>query len=126
MPSDTPATGKGPHETLAQTTPGRHCQPSLRPYPGRAYSPQYEPHVTALRVRSNGEIRRHGQRVLLIASLTGDLVGLTQLDDLCWSIHFGALLIGRLHHHTGSILRDPTKVYPCLRSNRYPFPRSYR
>ena len=101
-----------PHEALGQRPPSLLYTPSFRPYPARVSSPEYESGVTVRSVRSNGEIKWKGDLVYVSASLRGEPVGLVQLDERTWSIHFGPLLIGILDDHDRRIDKTPVKVLP--------------
>ncbi len=101
-----------PHEALGQQPPARQYQPSVRPYPKRVDSPEYEAGVTVRRVRTNGEIKWNGGRVYLSEALCGEPVGLTPQDDRFWTIHFGPLQIGLLDTYDNHTLHTPTLVLP--------------
>ena len=101
-----------PHEALGQQPPARQYQPSVRPYPKRVDSPEYEAGTTVRRVRTNGEIKWNGGRVYLSEALCGEPVGLTPQDDRYWTIHFGPLQIGLLDSYANRTLHTPTLVLP--------------
>jgi len=101
-----------PHEALGQQPPARRYQPSVRPYPKRVDSPEYEAGVTVRRVRTNGEIKWNGGRVYLSEALCGEPVGLMPQDDRYWTIHFGPLRIGLLDSYANRTLHTPTLVLP--------------
>jgi putative transposase len=85
-----------PHEALNQTPPAQHYLPSPRLYTGRLISPDY-PAADAIRlVRSNGEIRWHGERVFLGEPLIGEPVGLSALEDGRWRVLYGPIELGHL------------------------------
>ena len=101
-----------PHEALGQQPPARQYQPSVRPYPKRVDSPEYEAGMTVRRVRTNGEIKWNGGRVYLSEALCGEPVGLMPQDDRYWTIHFGLLQIGLLDSYANHTLHTPTLVLP--------------
>ena len=101
-----------PHETLGQAPPASLYTPSIRPYPSRISSPEYEPGIIVRRVRSNGQIKWKGDLVYLSEALIGEPVGLAQRDEWTWSIRFGPLIIGTLDDMSGRVDRIPTKVLP--------------
>jgi len=101
-----------PHEALGQQPPARQYQPSVRPYPKRVDSPEYEAGMTVRRVRTNGEIKWNGGRVYLSEALCGEPVGLMPQDDRYWTIHFGRLQIGLLDSYANHTLHTPTLVLP--------------
>ena len=101
-----------PHEALHQQPPALHYRPSVRPYPRRVDSPEYESGTTVRRVRTNGEIKWQGQMVYLSEALCGEPVGLTPQDDRFWTIRYGPLQIGLLDSHANRTLHTPTLVLP--------------
>lgn len=101
-----------PHEALGQQPPARRYRPSIRPYPTRVDSPEYEAGMTVRRVRTNGEIKWQGQTLYLSEALCGEPVGLTPQDDRFWTIRFGPLQIGLLDSHAHRTLHTPTLVLP--------------
>ena len=101
-----------PHEALGQRPPARLYTPSLRSYPSRVSSPEYEAQVTVRRVRTNGEIKWKGDTIYLSEALRGEPVGLTPHDDRFWTIRFGPVVIGLLDDHAQRVVHTPTKVLP--------------
>lgn len=85
-----------PHETLGMETPASVYTPSPRPYPARLPVPEYPGHFTVKKITTGGTFR-FGNRVLYLANaLTGELVGLDEVDDGIWHIHFNTVLIATL------------------------------
>ena len=101
-----------PHEALDQQPPARRYRPSVRPYPRRVDSPEYESGTTVRRVRTNGVIKWQGQMVYLSEALCGEPVGLTPQDDRFWTIRYGPLQIGLLDSYANRTLHTPTLVLP--------------
>lgn len=101
-----------PHEALGQQPPARRYRPSMRSYPSRVTSPEYEAGTAVRRVRTNGEIKWNGGRVYLSEALCGEPVGLTQQDDRYWAVSFGPLQIGILDSYAKRTLHTPTVVLP--------------
>jgi len=85
-----------PHQALGQVPPATCYAPSARPYPQRLEAPQYPALTEVRRVRSNGEIKWHGELVFLSEALVGELVGITEGHD-SWVVSFGPIPLGRLH-----------------------------
>jgi transposase InsO family protein len=85
-----------PHEALNQSTPKSHYQSSPRPYPERLPEPAYPGYVEPHRADCSGIINRHGMRIYVGHLLKHELVGLEQIGDDLWAIHFGPVVIGRL------------------------------
>ena len=97
---------------MARETPvRRRYRPSVRPYPRRVDSPEYEAGTTVRRVPTNGEIKWQGQRVYLSEPLCGEPVGLTPQDERFWTIRFGPLQIGLLDSQANRTLHTPTLVF---------------
>ena len=92
--------------------PTRRYRPSVRPYPRRVASPEYEAGTMVRRVRTHGEIKWQGQRVYLSEALRGEPVGLTPQDERFWTIRFGPLQIGLLDSQVNRTLHTPTLVLP--------------
>src|SRR5436190_6162218 len=87
-----------PHEALSQQTPASVFQPPSRPYCGRLNEPDYPADHKIRRVRQNGEIKWAGDRVFLSQALIGEPVGIAEVDDGLFSVHFGMVLLGHLDH----------------------------
>ncbi len=85
-----------PHEALGQTPPARHYHPpASRPYHGRLREPAYAGDQEVRRVRHNGEIRWRNELVFISQVLTGEPVGLCQIDeDGSWRISYGPIELG--------------------------------
>ena len=101
-----------PHEALGQQPPARRYRSSVRPYPRRVDSPEYESGTTVRRVRTNGEIKWQGGTVYLSEALCGEPVGLTPQDDRFWTIRYGPIQIGLLDSYALRTLHTPTLVLP--------------
>jgi putative transposase len=93
-----------PHEAIGQRTPSSLYTASPRAYPSRVEPIEYPAHFEIRRVSRNGGIRwknTHcygpGQRWVNVSTvLTGENVGLEEIDDGIWSVYFGPALLGRL------------------------------
>ena len=85
-----------PHESLGMATPASIYTSSPRPYPARLPVPEYPGHFTVKQITTGGTFR-FGNRVLYLANaLTGERVGLDEVDDGVWWIDFGSTLIATL------------------------------
>lgn len=84
-----------PHEALDLQTPSECYQASPRRYPPRLPPVSYPDHFHTRRVRDRGDIRWQGRRIFLSEVLEGEWVGIEEVDDDLWSLHFGPLLLGR-------------------------------
>ena len=77
-------------------TPASVYHASPRRYPARLPVPEYPGHFTVKKITTGGTFR-FGNRVLYLANaLTGELVGLDEIDDGIWHIHFNTVLIATL------------------------------
>ena len=85
-----------PHEALHGQTPASRYRPSPRAYTGTLSPVEYPGHFIAKRVTNAGTIRLK-QRLLFIANaLKQHPLGLGEVDDGIWSIHFCNVLLGRV------------------------------
>jgi len=94
-----------PHESLGMQTPAECYRPSQRRFPERLPEVEYGPGVEVRRVRSNGQIKWAGEMLFLSEALIGEPVGLRQIDNELWSIHFGPVPLAMYHAGTRSITR---------------------
>jgi len=69
-----------PHEALGQKPPADFYAPSHRAMPDRVEDPWYDADHQVRRVRSAGEIMWRGERVFVSEALTGELVGIAELE----------------------------------------------
>ncbi len=102
-----------PHEALGQTTPAAHYDPPPRPYGGRLREPDYDADHEVRRVRQSGEIKWCGGRVFIGQALVGEPVGLEEIDDGCWAVHYGPVTLGTLDA-TGTFARVKPGARPGL------------
>jgi putative transposase len=84
-----------PHEHLRNRPPARVYRRSPRPYPERLPPIEYPGHYLVKRVTNAGTIR-FKDRLLFIAKPLRQLpVGLEEVGDGIWSIHFNRVLLAR-------------------------------
>ena len=91
-----------PHEALGQATPSSLYRPTLRPLPRVLPELDYPGHFTICRTYPNGVITWRGTQWYLSGCLRNELVGLDELDNDCWRVFFGPVLLGILdvkRHH---------------------------
>jgi len=93
-----------PHEALGQATPASLYTPSPRRYPLRIPPIEYPAGVQVRHVRTNGTIRWRGSLIFVSETLTGEYVGLDQIDDQHFALYFGPLPLAILDDHTCSWL----------------------
>jgi putative transposase len=81
-----------PHQALGQVTPASVYVISARAYPRRlpaVDATSYGADMAVRRVRSSGEIKWQGQRLYLSDSLVGEWIGLEEVGEGQWAVHFG-------------------------------------
>jgi hypothetical protein len=86
--------------------------PSPRPYPAKVLDPQYPETAAVRRVRSNGEIKWHGELVYVSQALVGELVAITEAAH-GWLVQFGPIALGTLRPHMTHLDRLPA-LMPTL------------
>jgi len=94
-----------PHEALNQHTPASVYVSSVRNYPPRLLEPEYPDHWQKRRVRSNGEIRWHGDLIYVSQALIGQWVGLEPTGEGAWAVYFMGQALGEV---------DQTRRRVCL------------
>jgi hypothetical protein len=85
-----------PHEFLGGQTPASRYQPSSRRYTGAVPPLEYPGHFIPKRVTNAGTFRLHRRLVYISDALKQHVVGLEEVGDGIWSIHFGKVLLARL------------------------------
>ena len=83
-----------PHQALGQRTPDTAFK-SYRPFPKRT-GVEYDSSMQVRKVNANGEFKWHGQPIFASEVLIGADIGLLQVGEQLWSIHFGPVKIGFL------------------------------
>jgi putative transposase len=85
-----------PHEALHDRTPASLYRPSRREYAGTLPPVEYPGHFIVKRVTNAGTIRLRKRLLFLANALKQHPVGLEEVDDGVWSIHFCRVLLGRV------------------------------
>jgi len=85
-----------PHQFLHGRTPASVYRPSPRPYTGRVPPFEYPGHYLIKRVTNAGTIRLKTRLLFLANALKQHVVGLEEVDDGIWSIHFCHVLLARV------------------------------
>jgi transposase InsO family protein len=88
-----------PHQSLGQKPPATAVKP-YRAFASRPRKIEYETNMTVRSVRSNGQIKWEGQMVFMSEVLIGANVGLLEVDEALWAVHFGPVRIGYLDGQT--------------------------
>ena len=87
-----------PHQSLGQKLPASAFKP-YGPFPKRS-SIEYDSTMEVRKVNANGEIKWKGLSIFTSEVLVGANIGLSQIADQLWSIHFGSVQIGFLDTET--------------------------
>ena len=82
-----------PHETLHQETPGSQYRASRRPYPERLPPLEYPGHYQVKKITTGGTFRFHNRLLYLANSMVDQHIGLEEIDDGIWAIHFNTILL---------------------------------
>jgi transposase InsO family protein len=85
-----------PHESLGMETPASQYTSSPRPYPAKLPVPEYPGHYTVKQITTGGTFRFANRVLYLANALTGELIGMDEVDDGVWWIYFGTTLIATL------------------------------
>lgn len=96
-----------PHEALKLQTPAQVYRRSPRPYPHRIAEPEYPGHFERRLVDANGCIKWHGRWVFIGAPLSGEHLGLEEIEEDLWSIYFYDHQLARLDAQEGNMIRIP-------------------
>ena len=98
MRSEASSTRSARTRALGQDVPADHYRPSERRYSGRLREPEYGDDQEIRRVRSSGEIKWAGERIFISEALIGEPVGLHEIGDGLWLIHYGPIELGSIDH----------------------------
>jgi putative transposase len=85
-----------PHEALGQKPPATRYEPSPRPYPHALRSPEYGDEFKVRWVHSSGSISWRGEPVSIAKCLGGEPVGVRQVTETQWEVHYGPAFLGVL------------------------------
>jgi transposase InsO family protein len=86
-----------PHEALSDDVPADHYVPSLRLCPRRLPPVEYPAHWEVRLVSPEGHISWRGKVLFLTEALATERIGLEEVADGLWTIHFAQVAIGRLN-----------------------------
>lgn len=84
-----------PHEALGLHTPASVYRPSAREMPSRLPEIEYPAHFELRLVSNNGGIRWNSRWVNISHVLKKQYVGLEEVGDGIWDVHFGVLRLGQ-------------------------------
>jgi transposase InsO family protein len=85
-----------PHEALGDRPPATLYRASARSYTGTLPPVEYPGHFLVKRVTNAGTIRLRKRLLFISNALKQHPVGLEEVDDGIWSIHFCHVLLGRV------------------------------
>ena len=91
-----------PHQALDGLTPADIYRPSTQPY-RTPKSPQYPAHFLVRKVSSSGKIKLDNLPLFLTTTLSGEFVGLDEIDDQVFNVFFGRLLLARFDQKQGKL-----------------------
>lgn len=86
-----------PHEALTQRPPAKVYVPSRRPFPARLEDPEYPHWFEVVTPWQQGRVLFRGSRYFISSALRGERVGLVEVEDDCFEVYFGKMLLGRIH-----------------------------
>jgi transposase InsO family protein len=92
-----------PHESLAMKPPAQLYRPSTRPFPNTIRPYDYPSHFLVRRVSRDGTIRVLSKQIFVSNTLQEDFVGLEEVDDGIYDLHFCFYQIGRYLLHQNKI-----------------------
>jgi len=105
-----------PHEAHGQRPPASVYEASKRSMPSKLEPPEYPAHFEVRKVSTNGGIRWSSEWVNVSHLLGGEFIGLEEVADDVWAVHFGPVALGWLHvrrgvilDHDGSSSRNPRR-----------------
>ena len=86
-----------PHEALAMKTPSSRYTPSRRVRPSKPTSPEYSDSMKTRRLDENGRLHFNNGKILVTRLLAGEPVGLEEVDEDIYELHYGPVLLGEIH-----------------------------
>lgn len=89
-----------PHEALAQQCPADRYVPSPRQRPTRLPLLEYPAHYEIRRVAENGCFYWHQRYITIGQVLTGEDIGLDEVDEGIWTVYFGPVRLGHFDERT--------------------------
>lgn len=90
-----------PHEALGMEKPGAVYEFSERAYTTKTAPMRYAPELAVRPVRTSGEILWKGKRIYISQALSGERIGLLQLEEEHrWEIHYGFQKLGVLDDYS--------------------------
>jgi transposase InsO family protein len=95
-----------PHDALAGAVPSERWQRSTRAYPEQRPTPEYPAHLEIRPVNAAGNIRLRHRDIFLSTALTGEEIGLEEVDDGIWTVVYYTTLLAKIDERVGEITGD--------------------
>jgi hypothetical protein len=95
--------GERPHDALDGMTPTAHYRQSSRRYPAQLPGIEYPGHLLVKRITASGTFK--DRLFFLSNALDHHPVGLEEVDDGLWSVHFCHLVLARIDERTATLTR---------------------
>jgi transposase InsO family protein len=83
-----------PHEALGQTPPASHYRAAPRQYPEKLPELEYPSYYVIKPVSPSGVVYAHNGQIYVSHLLGGERVGMEEVADGVWTIHFGPVRLG--------------------------------
>jgi hypothetical protein len=94
-----------PHDALNGATPSAHYRASVRAYPAQLPAIDYPGHFVVKRITDAGTFRFKDRLFVLSNALDNHQIGLEEVEDGRWSVHFCHLVLARINERTGTLTR---------------------
>jgi len=88
-----------PHAALGHRVPADDYRPSARPWPRQIPPVEYPGHWDTRVVQPNGRIQGRGASLFLSRALAAERVGLEEVDEGIWTVHFATVPLARWLAH---------------------------
>jgi transposase InsO family protein len=105
-----------PHEAINMLVPADLYIPSRQPYPLLLPEMTYPDDMIIRSVKSQGDLSWKSRHIYLSETLSGELVGLRQIDDRLWDIYFGPIRLAQLDTYEKRLIHLPKQ--PKRRTKR--------
>ena len=94
------------HKGLNLVPPASVMRRFRRPLPAKLGDPTYPAYFETRRIQDNGSLKLGGRRIFVSEVLAGELIGLDQVTDGGYELHFGSCVLGLLDAATGKISKE--------------------
>jgi transposase InsO family protein len=100
-----------PHEALGQRTPASIYRRSSREYPSNLKEVEYPQSFNIRQVKDNGAFKWKGNELYLSSVLSGELIGLKEIEAGIWQIYFSYYPLGILDDRTFRVTPNKSVTY---------------